>query len=165
MFSLLGYLSHKKDIPINDLPIDGMELAFVAYPTLLTLLPWPNVWSIIFFVMLVTVGIDSVFGVIDFSVEFLYCNLRLRNKYNRDDRPIRKELIVFLYLLVSFLGGLIFTTRSGYFWVKLFDGYSCGLSLVFLMISETVIICWMYDLEKLKALVDQHQTRSMPKYY
>ena len=43
-----------------------MDLAFVAYPGLLGTLDGANVWAVIFFMMLVTLGVDSVFATVDF---------------------------------------------------------------------------------------------------
>jgi SNF family Na+-dependent transporter len=36
LFTFLGHISKQLGIDINDIPIDGIELAFVAYPALLT---------------------------------------------------------------------------------------------------------------------------------
>jgi len=43
-----------------------MDLAFVAYPGLLATMGGAHFWSVIFFLMLVTLGVDSVFGNFDF---------------------------------------------------------------------------------------------------
>lgn len=58
-FCFLGNLSLETNIPVKDLPINGSDLAFVTYPAALSLLPFPNLWSIIFFLMLITLGIDT----------------------------------------------------------------------------------------------------------
>jgi hypothetical protein len=41
----------------------------------MTTLAWPNFWSFLFFTMLFTVGIDSVFGMYDFSIGYLWSAL------------------------------------------------------------------------------------------
>ena len=65
-------MSEKTGVEIKDIPISGLELAFVAYPALLTQLPASNLWAIVFFLMLVTVGIDSMFASVDFNVTLLH---------------------------------------------------------------------------------------------
>lgn len=72
LFSFLGHMAYKFDIEIDDIPIEGLQLAFVAYPALLTQLPGSNFWAVLFFIMLVTVGIDSLFGNVDTVITVSY---------------------------------------------------------------------------------------------
>lgn len=58
-FCFLGHVSFVSKIPIDNLPLKGTDLAFITYPSALTLLPYPNLWAIVFFIMLITLGIDS----------------------------------------------------------------------------------------------------------
>jgi SNF family Na+-dependent transporter len=58
-FSYLGHFSYLIDIPIDKLPLSGTDLAFMTYPSALCMLPFSNFWSILFFFMLITLGIDS----------------------------------------------------------------------------------------------------------
>jgi solute carrier family 6 amino acid transporter-like protein 5/7/9/14 len=58
-FSYLGHLSYILKIPIQELPLKGTDLAFITYPSALCTLPYPNLWAILFFFMLITLGIDS----------------------------------------------------------------------------------------------------------
>ncbi len=58
-FSFLGHLSHLINVPIDDLPLKGTDLAFITYPSAISMLPYPNIWAILFFFMLITLGIDS----------------------------------------------------------------------------------------------------------
>jgi len=76
LFSFLGHMAHKFNMEIDDIPIEGLELAFVAYPALLTQLPGSNFWAVLFFVMLVTVGIDSMFGNVDTVITIIYGMVR-----------------------------------------------------------------------------------------
>lgn len=59
LFAFVGYASHHTNIPIEEMPIKGMELTFVVYPALLNTLPFPQAWSVIFFLMLTTLGLGT----------------------------------------------------------------------------------------------------------
>ena len=58
-FCFLGNLSKETNLSIENLPVEGSDLAFVTYPGALSLLPFSNLWSVLFFFMLVTLGIDT----------------------------------------------------------------------------------------------------------
>jgi SNF family Na+-dependent transporter len=58
-FSFLGHLSKISGIPINELPIAGTDLSFITYPGLLCKLENSNFWSILFFMMMVSLGLDT----------------------------------------------------------------------------------------------------------
>jgi SNF family Na+-dependent transporter len=58
-FCFLGHLSYLIGVPIDDLPLKGTDLAFITYPSALASLPFPNLWAILFYIMMITLGIDS----------------------------------------------------------------------------------------------------------
>ena len=58
-FCFIGHLSYITNIPINNLPLKGTDLAFITYPAILNSIPYSNFWALLFFIMLITLGIDS----------------------------------------------------------------------------------------------------------
>ena len=44
MFSFVGYVSMQSGVPIEEMPLKGMELGFVVYPNLLNSFPFPHLW-------------------------------------------------------------------------------------------------------------------------
>lgn len=59
VFSIMGHVAHVGNQQIEDIPLSGPELAFVAFPAGLLMMPYPNFWSILFFLTLVLLGIDT----------------------------------------------------------------------------------------------------------
>lgn len=59
IFSVLGYMSCKSGKPIQNVAQEGPGLVFVVYPEALATMPGASLFSIIFFLMLLTLGLDS----------------------------------------------------------------------------------------------------------
>ncbi|XP_066099421.1 sodium-dependent dopamine transporter isoform X2 [Saccopteryx bilineata] len=68
VFSFLGYMAQKHNVPIGDVAKDGPGLIFIIYPEALATLPLSSAWAVVFFIMLLTLGIDSAGGIYVFTL-------------------------------------------------------------------------------------------------
>ena len=73
IFSVLGYMAHEMGVDISDVTKGGPGLTFIAYPKALSLMPtMSKLMSILFFLMLIFLGLDSQFvGVEGFTSQFM----------------------------------------------------------------------------------------------
>ncbi|KAL4225787.1 hypothetical protein ACF0H5_016476 [Mactra antiquata] len=62
IFSILGYMAAELNQPISEVVQPGAGLAFIVYPDVVTKLPISQLWSVLFFTMLVTLGFGSQGG-------------------------------------------------------------------------------------------------------
>ena len=91
---------------MEEIDIKGIELAFVAYPAMLTMLPGSNIWSILFFFMLILVGLDSIFGIYDFMSVFIL------DEFPTLRTSMRREKFSLILIFIMFFTSLtLFCTR------------------------------------------------------
>lgn len=62
IFSVLGYMSLVSGRNIQDVATEGPGLVFIVYPAAISTMPGSIFWALIFFMMLLTLGLDSSVG-------------------------------------------------------------------------------------------------------
>ncbi|XP_013926528.1 PREDICTED: sodium- and chloride-dependent transporter XTRP3 [Thamnophis sirtalis] len=61
-----------------------------------------------------------------------------------------KAFILFIgsVCIVNCVIGLIFTTRAGNYWFNIFNDYAATLSLLLIVLVETIAVCYIYGLKR-----------------
>lgn len=59
IFSVLGYMAYASGKDVKDVATEGPGLVFVVYPAAIATMPGSTFWALIFFMMLLTLGLDS----------------------------------------------------------------------------------------------------------
>ncbi len=127
-------------IPVTEVVTDGPGLVFVAFPYVLAQLPYSAWFGAVFFIALLTLGIDSGFSI----TESVLASLVDKTKWSRSWTLIGMSL--------AGLGlGLFYCTRGGVVWVTEIDEFINqwgGIALLGLL--ECVVVGWAYRLARLR---------------
>lgn len=59
IFSVLGYMAQVSGQDIKNVATEGPGLVFIVYPAAIATMPGSIFWALIFFMMLLTLGLDS----------------------------------------------------------------------------------------------------------
>lgn len=59
VFAILGFLAKESGVSVKEVVSSGPGLAFITYPEALLRMPLPQLWAILFFIMLFTLGTGS----------------------------------------------------------------------------------------------------------
>lgn len=145
IFSVLGFMAHEQNVPIENVTSSGPGLVFVAYPTAISQMPVAQpVWAIGFFIMIVFVGLDSQFVAVE---SFVTCIMDMFSDQLAKYRYANRETIAACYCAVSYLVGLTMVTNGGMYVFQLFDYYSAsGISLLWVAFWECCAIAWVYGI-------------------
>jgi len=155
VFSTLGYYALQTGQDISQVVKAGPSLAFVTYPTIISMFPFAkSLFGILFFLMLFTLGIDSAFSLVESTVAGLV------DKYNF---PRAKTLISIA--IISILIGLFYCTGSGLLWLDIVDHFMNQFGLVTVALFEVIFIGWVIKPEVIRNYMNERSEFSIGKWW
>ncbi|GAB4151234.1 MAG: sodium-dependent transporter [Planctomycetota bacterium] len=145
VFSVLGFLAHALNSEVSDVAKAGPGLAFVIFPTILAKLPALNqLFSVLFFIMLLTLGIDSAFSLVE----------AIAKAVKDFTTKMRVEVLALIVCLVLFVFGIPFALRSGLMTLDIVDHYM-NIGLVIVCFLECILIGWISGTENLRSYANE----------
>ncbi|XP_061869532.1 sodium-dependent neutral amino acid transporter SLC6A17 isoform X2 [Colius striatus] len=152
-FKELGLDACLLEDELNKVP--GTGLAFIAFTEAMTHFPASPFWSVMFFLMLINLGLGSMIGTMSGITTPII-----------DTFKVRKEVFTVGCCIFAFLVGLIFVQRSGNYFVTMFDDYSATLPLTVVVILENIAVAWIYGTKKfMQELTEMLGFRPYQFYY
>uniref|UniRef100_A0A8C4FFS1 Transporter n=1 Tax=Dicentrarchus labrax TaxID=13489 RepID=A0A8C4FFS1_DICLA len=140
-----------------DQSASGTGLAFIVFTEAVMEMPGSQVWAILFFIMLLSLGLSSMFGNIEGVLTPMH-DLKIVPKW------IPNEVLTAIICLASFLMSLIFTLGSGNYWVEVFNGYVGSVPLLIIAFFEIIGVIYVYGMKNFSEDI-YFMTGSRPNIY
>ncbi|XP_048460903.1 sodium- and chloride-dependent neutral and basic amino acid transporter B(0+)-like [Rhincodon typus] len=137
IFSILGHMAHVQDKPVSEVAQSGFGLVFIAYPEALAQLPWAPLWSVLFFFMLLTLGVDTQFPGLETNITAL---LDQFPTFLRSKRLLLTVGVCSLFYLL----GLPCVTQAGIYWLNFVDHYATHWALIITALLQLIGLSWIY---------------------
>ncbi|XP_039315680.1 sodium-dependent nutrient amino acid transporter 1 isoform X3 [Solenopsis invicta] len=138
IFGILGNLAHEmKTKDIAKVVRGGTGLAFISYPDALSRFTFvPQLFSVLFFIMLLVLGIGSAVALCGATFSIF-----------RDHLPkMRQWLLVLCITCFGFVVSLIYITPGGQWFITLIDYYGGTFVAIIVGVLEITTIFWVYGL-------------------
>ncbi|XP_054272616.1 sodium- and chloride-dependent GABA transporter ine-like [Macrosteles quadrilineatus] len=159
-FATLGNIAREHDTDIEHVITDGPGLVFVLYPQAMARMPFSSFWAVLFFFMLLCLGLNSQFAIVEVVVTSLQDGFP--NWIKR--KLVCHEILVLAVCFVSFLLGLPNITQGGIYFFQLMDHYVVTTAVVYIAMFEVIAVCWLYGTDRLSRVI-QHMTNQQPSLY
>jgi len=141
IFGIIGYMAHELGVKVEDVAAQGAGLAFIAYPEAVSRMPISPMWSILFFLMLLSLGFGTQFSTTETVVTIIldeFPHLRGKNR-----RWLLLGVCAFMYC-----AGLFMITEGGMYVLQLVDNHSATYSALILGCCEVSVMAWIYGADR-----------------
>ena len=95
-----------------------------------------NIFSIFWFATLVTLGVDSLFAIVEGITTLLADIARLQS--------VKKETIALYVCICGFMGSVIYVSEIGRYFLDVVDHYTLSYVLILVGAAEAYVIAWVW---------------------
>lgn len=157
IFGILGNLAYENNTTdISSVVNGGPGLAFISYPDAIAKFKVvPQLFSVLFFLMLFVLGIGSNVGMVSCLTTVL------KDQFT----TIKQWHIVLFIAIIGYLLGLLYITPGGQYVLNLLDFFGATFVALVLAIFELVAIGWVYGVKRLCRDVEFMLGIKTSKYY
>ncbi|XP_067649872.1 sodium- and chloride-dependent glycine transporter 1-like [Haliotis asinina] len=154
-FAIMGHVAHVRGVTVDTFQYSGYNLGFIAYPETVAALPFPQLWSVLTFLMLITLGIDSLLPCYEIAIT------ALADQFPSLSR--RRLLVIVMVLVPCFFLGLLYVTQGGIYMLTLVDWYAFFPSIAVFGMLECFVVSWIYGTQRMEKFIKLMSGKTVPK--
>ena len=143
VFATLGAFAVRQGVEVQTVlgSAKSLGLAFVAFPEALANMPMPQFFSIIFFLALFILGLDSAFSLTEAALSSIM-----------DKTGWSRVRILSAMSVIGCTLGLLYVTEGGLLWFDMIDAFinEGEFGITFVVLVQCIALGWFFNLNKLK---------------
>lgn len=144
VFAALGFMAQAQGVAVDQVATEGLGLAFVVFPALISEAPGGALIGVLFFGSLVIAGLTSLISVIEVVIS------AVRDKFEMT--RVGASLAVGVPAAVVSLA--LFSTTSGVYVLDIVDHFINQYGILLVAVVSMLVVAW--GLRALPALADHH---------
>ncbi|WP_049154509.1 sodium-dependent transporter [Corynebacterium aurimucosum] len=133
VFATLGYMAAQQGVSVDEVAESGIGLAFIAFPTIINLMPLGWLFGFLFFGSLFLAGVTSLISIMEVVVS------AVADKFNIS----RRVSAISVGSAMGVLSCFLFATSSGLVTLDIMDKFTNNLGIVFGSICALVVVGWI----------------------
>lgn len=139
VFAVLGFMSVKSGVPVDQVAKGGPGLAFVTYPQIINMLPFGGrLFGAFFFLALIFAGVTSSISILEAFISSVI-----------DKFGWPRKTSTTIVCAVGFFGSMIFMMRSGLFWIDIVDFFLNHYGLLLGGLLQIILVAWIFKADRL----------------
>ncbi|WP_313407126.1 sodium-dependent transporter [Aeromicrobium sp.] len=146
VFAALGFMAQSQGVAVDEVVGDGVGLAFISFPTIISEATGGAVIGVLFFGSLVIAGVTSLVSVLEVVVS------AVRDKFDLS-RPVAAAVVSIPAAAISLV---FFSTASGLYVLDILDHFINQFGILLVAMVSMVVVAW--SLRALPQLAD-HMNR------
>uniref|UniRef100_A0A674JQA3 Transporter n=1 Tax=Terrapene triunguis TaxID=2587831 RepID=A0A674JQA3_9SAUR len=130
IFTVLGYMAEMRDVEVEDVAKDkGPSLLFITYPEAIANMVGSTFFAIIFFLMMITLGLDSTL-------------------WEQRVLSMSRDQALFLFGVTWPITCLCLSFQGGAYVVKLLEEFGASCSILAVVLLEAIAVSWFYGIQR-----------------
>jgi neurotransmitter:Na+ symporter, NSS family len=133
VFAALGFMAQANGVAVGDVATEGLGLAFIAFPTIISQAPAGALIGVLFFGSLVFAGLTSLISVIEVVVS------AVRDKFEMT----RRNAALVVTVPCAVLSLMFFSTTSGVYVLDIVDNFINRFGILLVAVVSMIVLAWV----------------------
>ncbi|KFM74211.1 Sodium- and chloride-dependent GABA transporter ine, partial [Stegodyphus mimosarum] len=159
-FATIGHLAFKTNKPFFEALSDDPGNVFVIYSIVIGSMPLPSCWGVLFFIVLLCLGLDSEIKL----MATLISALKEAYTYYIKQRFQGHSMFLAVICGFCFFASIPYLTQAGIFFFQLTDHYIAVIATTVVALFEICTLSWLYGASDLSSCIQQ-MTAKTPSYF